>query len=331
MNGRSIGNILILLGLGAGLIAVPFTLSTFYIQLIYVVFMFVALSASWNILGGYTGYISFGHVVFFGMGGYTTAILASRLGLSPFLTVPAGALIAVLVSLLIGFPTLRLRSSYFVIATLGVGAVFQLLALNLSFLTNGADGIVLRLPPWNVRTVRQVFYGIMLAVATIVVLVNYKIENSKFGLALMSIREDEDAAETMGLNTYRLKLLTLAISAFFTGLTGGIHACAVPFIQPLSTFDPSISVSLVLMCILGGLGSYLGAVLGATLLKLLSELLHYTVASELSMVIYGLLLLIMISFRPDGLVGLLETMGLGVRRSKFEIRSEEIITSRDVP
>jgi len=207
----------------------PLRLAGGYLQtLSFLTFLYVTLSTAWNILGGYTGQTSFGHATFFGLGAYTTTILALR-GVSPLLTMPLAGLVAALYGLLWGYPCLRLRGQYFAIATIGVGEATRLLMLNLDdliknsvllqgflrkgVLTGGATGLMLPTPP-DIRAYATGFYYGGMALMFLALLVSWWVKNSKFGLGLLAINMDIDAAETVGVNTTRYKILALLLSAF---------------------------------------------------------------------------------------------------------------------
>jgi branched-chain amino acid transport system permease protein len=285
------------------LAAVPaLTGSIYLMHVLLVIFMFVILAVSWNILGGMTGYVSFGHVTFFALGAYLTAILYRDLGASPFLTAPLGGFLGAAVALLLGWPTLRLREDYFAIATLGLAFIFEVLSWNLP-ITGGGSGIMLTAPNLGIHLTKSVFYLFMWAIMAAAIAVSWAISRSKFGYGLASIREDERAAEVMGVRTARLKLVAFAVSAFFPGMAGGIFAYYVAYIEPGTVFDHSISINVVIMSILGGIGTTLGPVLGAVILSLVSEVMNIVVVSEAKVVVYGLILVVVVLFLPQGILG----------------------------
>jgi branched-chain amino acid transport system permease protein len=282
---------------------VPALSSSIYLMhVLIVVFMYVVLAVSWNILGGMAGYVSFGHVTFFALGAYLSAILYRDLGASPFLTAALGGLLAATVAFLVGLPTLRLREEYFAIATLGLAFIFEVLAWNLP-VTGGGSGIMITAPNFGIHLTKAVFYLSMWTVMVASVVTSWAIGRSRFGYGLASIREDEQAAEVMGVRTARLKAVAFALSAFFPGVAGGLFAYYVAYIEPGTVFDHSISINVVIMSILGGIGTTLGPVLGAVILTLISELMNVIVVSEAKLVVYGVILVAAVLFLPQGILG----------------------------
>ncbi len=285
------------------LATVPALSSSIYLMhVLIVIFMFVILAVSWNIIGGMAGYVSFGHVTFFALGAYLTAILYRDLGASPFLTAPLGGVLAAGVALLVGWPTLHLREEYFAIATLGLAFIFEVLAWNLS-VTGGGSGIMLTAPNFGIHLTKAVFYLSMWTVMAATLMASWLIGRSRFGYGLASIREDEQAAEVMGVRTARLKARAFMLSAFFPGVAGGIFSYYVSYIEPGTLFDHSISINVVIMSILGGIGTTLGPALGAVLLTLVSEVMNVVVVSEAKLVVYGAILVVAVLFLPQGILG----------------------------
>ncbi len=292
---------------GAGVLlvlaTVPVLTSAIYLMHVLIVsFMFVVLAVSWNIIGGMAGYVSFGHVTFFALGAYLTAILYRDLGASPFLTAPLGGILAAAVAFLLGWVTLRLREDYFAIATLGLAFIFEVLAWNLP-VTGGGSGIMLTAPNFGIHLTKAVFYLCMWAIMVATVLTSWAIGRSRFGYGLASIREDEEAAEVMGVRTAQLKRAAFVLSAFFPGVAGGIFSYYIAYIEPGTVFDHSISINVVIMSILGGIGTTLGPVLGAVILSLVSEVMNVVVASEAKLVVYGGILVSAVLFLPQGILG----------------------------
>lgn len=288
--------------------------SIYLMHVLIVIFMFVVLAVSWNIIGGMAGYVSFGHVTFFALGAYFCAILYRDLGASPFLTAPLGGVLAATVALLVGWPTLRLREEYFAIATLGLAFIFEVLSWNLP-VTGGGSGIMLTAPNWGIHQTKTAFFLSMWAVMAATIIASWAIRRSRFGYGLASIREDEQAAEVMGVPTARLKVAAFALSAFFPGIAGGIFAYYIAYIEPGTVFDHSISINVVIMSILGGIGTTLGPVLGAVILTLVSELMNIVVVSEAKLVVYGVILVTAVLFLPQGILGRLRREAGPVARS----------------
>ena len=283
------------------LVVLPlFGLSPNAVRLLFVTFVWVTVSIAWNILGGFGGQVSFGFAVFYGLGAYAAALAVNR-GLPTLVALLLSAGVAVLASLLIGLPTFRLRGPYFAIATIGVSESVRVLMTNVS-LTGGASGYrILETGPF-----RQLdhFY-ISLALAVVALAASVEVRRSRFGLALIAIREDEDAASDLGVNPFRTKLLAHALAAALTGAAGGVYAQYAAFIHPQGVFAFSIGVAILLMPIIGGVGTIWGPVVGGVVYGLIHDEL---VASfpQLHLLIYGSLLILIVLFEPAGLVGLLD-------------------------
>lgn len=277
----------------------------YYLSALFSLFMYTALACGWNIFGGYTGYNNFGHAAFFGIGAYTSALLLLKWGLSPFYTCILGGLLAGICAVIIGYPCLRLRGPYFVLVTLCLGLSARLVVINVEF-TGSSTGLYLPFLKVSMFANRVIFYEVMLALTWIVVLIAMGIERSKYGLGLRSIYQDEDSAETQGVDATRLKISAFALSAFLAGVAGGIYAYYRSYIHPDFIFDIGISVLVVLMALLGGPGTWIGPVLGACIVVVINEVLtaHADIGAEFARIIYGLLLVFVIMYLPHGLVGL---------------------------
>jgi len=276
----------------------------YFVSFVFTVFMYVTLASSWSLVGGYAGYLSFGHVAFFGIGAYANALIAQACGLSAVGTIlaaiPAGA-IAAAVSLVIGYPCLRLRGPYFAVITLCFAFVVHLGVNNLEMF-GGADGLWLKAIALPIGTSRAVFYELMLVLMVLTTVVSAWIGKSKFGAGLRAIREDEEVAQTMAINAPRLKIAAVALSAFFPGVAGGLYAYYLTYIHPDIVFDVNISILIVLMALFGGAASWLGPVVGATGLSFINEILSTFVKAELARVIYGCLFIVVIIFMPNGVI-----------------------------
>jgi len=278
----------------------------FYIDFLLLLFMYTIVAAGWNIIGGYTGYYSFGHTSFFGLGAYTTAILISKLGISPFITFPLGGLVAAVFAFVIGYPTLRLKGAYFAIATLSLSFALQILALNLTPITGGGEGISLPLPPWDIRTTITIIYYIMLVVYVATIGTTYLLEKSRIGLALKCIRDDELAAESVGIPTTLMKFIAFLLSAFFPGVAGGIFAYYATYIDPPTVFNPGISMFAIVFSMFGGAGTVTGPVIGSAILFTVDLLARYTITVPgFDLMVFSAVAVIIILFIPKGLVGIL--------------------------
>lgn len=277
----------------------------YVLQLATVVFMWIALSSSWNILGGYTGYISLGHNVFFGIGGYVAGLFLMELGWSPFVTAPLAGLVAMLLGLVAGLITYRTHGPSFIISTIALLLVVTLLMDNWSYL-GGAAGMSLPLPGFSVSWLKVPFYYAMLVAAIGAVLLGYRVAHSKFGLALRAIASDEVKAEMAGINTRKYKVMAFSISAFFPGVVGAIWGYSLSYLRPVIFLIIAVAARMVLMSIIGGRGTVAGPVIGAILIIGIDEAsVSFLGSSELNLAVTGLLLVATLLFFPQGIVGTL--------------------------
>lgn len=276
----------------------------YFISLLFTVFMFVSLATAWNLIGGYAGYLSFGHVVFFGIGAYSTALMMKGFDLSPLWTIlssiPAGC-IAVLVAVIVGYPCLRLRGPYFAVVTLCFAFVVDLGVKNLDIL-GGPEGLWLKSPDMPIETIRAILFEAMLVIMMLSIALGYWTSISKFGAGLKAIKEDEEVAQTMAIAAPKLKIQAFALSAFCPGMAGGIYAYYLTYIHTDIVFDMMISILIVLMALFGGGGTVLGPIIGAVLLTLINEGLSTFVKAELARIIYGCLFIGVIIFMPNGIM-----------------------------
>ncbi|MEO7982311.1 MAG: branched-chain amino acid ABC transporter permease [Sporichthyaceae bacterium] len=282
------------------------------------IFMFVALASAWNLIGGFAGYACFGQVVFFGLGGYTTAVLMVHAHVDFWISMVLSGIGAAVFGALIGLPLLRLRGHYFAIATLGVAEGTREVVTNLPGLTGGGAGITL--PTVGAEAVTKYlgndgFYLLFLMLAAFAVLVGALVSRSKFGFALRAIHQDEDAAAALGINTTRTKVLTFALSGFVTGLVGAAYAFQQVTIFPQRLFEVEITVLMVVMVVIGGSGTVLGPIVGAVGLQYLSEFLrrNYT---DLHTLILGAIIIVVVVLLPQGIVNYLRD---GVRAREFSL------------
>ena len=295
------------------LLAVPIALphAEYLLDIFFLVFLYGTMATSWNVLGGFTGQVSFGHAAFLGIGAYATALLTAA-GWPLLATFPAGGALAALFSLLIGPPAFRLRGPYFAIATIGIGEASRLIALNWSSLTGGASGVTLNSAPSVVAQYYTAF-----AVCAGAVAATAWIKASRFGYALAAVRSDPDAAETLGVDTTIAKTQALLISAFMLGVAGGVYAMHNLYVSPDSTFGFSTSISLVIMPIIGGIGTIFGPLLGAAIFTGLREQLEanpFLAKYSLDLSVFGLLLCAIVLFEPRGLLGVFDRLTGLLRR-----------------
>jgi len=292
----------ILLIIGLLFAAFPLFIKTTYIySFLIITFMYAALTVGWNIMGGYAGYFSFGHVAFVGAGGYLSAFLLLEYGWSPFLTAPLAGLLAGIIALLVGYPCLKLRGPYFSVVTLIVALAVQVVVVNIPGL-DAPRGLFLPSPADNVLLSRMLLYEGMLVLLLISIAVAMYIENSRLGYGLYAIREDEEVAETQGVNTTELKLIGYIISAFLAGMVGSVFAWYQGFLAPDPMFELEISVLIVLMALIGGTYSWVGALGGAVVISIVREFLMIYVGAEASHILFGVLLIVAIMYLPHGAI-----------------------------
>lgn len=284
----------------AALAAYPVVGTGYGVRAVLQIFMWIALAGSWNVISGLTGYVSFGHVAFFGAGAYAGAILIAGAGWAwPAATV-AGGVTAVVLALLIGYPCLRLKGPYFAIAMLGLNEVLRALVSYFEGLTGGGNG--LSLP--TLDATRPIYY-LMGLLAVAVTALTYAIVTSRFGLRLMTIREDEVAAEAMGIDTFHHKLAAFLLSAIGPGIAGALTARDQGYIEPLSVFPLAITVTMIVMTLFGGKGTVWGPVLGAVALFVIQEIVwaRYPYVHPL---LFGVVIVAVVLLMPRGVLGLLQ-------------------------
>lgn len=298
-----------LLGLVIFLCVIPFHSTDYIVSVLLDILTWIGLTESWIILSGFTGYISLGHSAFFGIGAYVMAISWLKLPYPLIILISAASSMAL--AFAIGFPVLRVRGPYFVILTLGLSEFAKYIFINYEVNVKGTVGrIMLGVP--NIRTL----YFSLLIIAIVTILCAYLIKRSRFGYGLFSIREDEDAAESLGIDTSIYKWLAFGISAFFPGAIGATMALRRTYIDPYSVFDPIVSFQIIVMAFFGGMGKLHGPVLGACILTLISEFLwarypHYY------LIILGVILVFIVKFMPSGILGIFELFGKAGKAVKF--------------
>ncbi|MEJ2344587.1 MAG: branched-chain amino acid ABC transporter permease [Gammaproteobacteria bacterium] len=288
----------LLWGLGLAVVAilaaVPWIATPTLIQFGISTLLLATLAQSWNIIGGYTGYASFGNSVFYGLGSYGTAIAMAQWHLPFAVGLALGAALAVIFAVVLGAPVLRLKGHYFAIATLALAQVMGAIISNLGIA--GRDtGLILPLLRGD-----AIFYESALALLGVTTLAVLWISRSRFGFGLIAIRENESAAAVMGVNTTLYKVLAFALSGLFSALAGGIHAYWITFIDPGSAFDITLNVKMIIMAVFGGPGSILGPVIGAFLLSGVSEILSTEITS-LASLFFGVVIVAAVIFMPKGL------------------------------
>ena len=299
-------------------------------HIMIMIFLYGALATAWNVLAGYCGQISLGHAVYFGIGAYTSTMLVRDAGLTPWVGMIVGAIVAVVVSQIVGYPVFRLRGHYFAIATIGVGEIVQTLVINWDAV-GGARGLFVpikrpdSLLNFQFHESKAVYYYIALGLLLLALGVTWWLERSRRGFVFRAIREDQDAAASLGVHVAREKHVAMAVSAALTALGGTFWAQYVLFIDPESVFPLSLSVLICLVAVLGGVGSLWGPVIGAAVLVPISEFTRVLLGGTgkaLDLVIYGALIMVIAVFQPGGLIGLVRRFGRARRRSSVAQRQE---------
>ena len=288
-----------------GFSLLPFFLDNYLLRLLTTVMMYCVLAWSWNFIGGFVGYPSFGIAAFFGFGAYTGAILLSHKYI-PFWASPiAAGITCFIVAAVIGAPILRLRGHYFAVASLGISEVFREVAMSWTGVTGGGMGV--NLPPLNTGflTIPQVFYFAMFALAVTAWITTRSVARSRLGVAFRCIRQNEEAATMIGIDATRTKIIAFALSAAFPGAAGALYASWVGYIDPSDVFDVLISVKGPVMVLLGGVGTTFGPAVGAVLYLVFEEVVWRSFL-EFHTAILGVIVVCLVLFMPSGLVDLLK-------------------------
>ncbi len=290
-------NLAILAAFGLLLAFLPGGLNLYLRTLVMFTMLYVVLASSWNIISGYTGYVSFGHVMFYGIGSYACGILVVDYGWHWIPTLFIGALVGVGVAIVLGYPVLRLKGPYFAIAMLGAAEGIRVITTVWEGLTHGGNGIGFP----NIENSFETYYA-MLILMVVTILVSYWVGHSRFGIRLNAIREDEVAAEALGINTTFYKLAAFGLSAIFPAIGGGIQAYKVLYIEPDSEFFLQITIAMKLFAMFGGKGTVIGPIIGAIVLYAIQELtwVHFPTAH---LIAYGLFIILVARFMPRGLMG----------------------------
>jgi branched-chain amino acid transport system permease protein len=288
----------VLLALALG----PLVLSGYWVRVLTSAFMMTVVTAGINLMVGFAGYPAFGNVVFFGVGAYAAGIMATAVGAPPLVAIPVAALAATLYALILGYPILRLKGGYFAIATLGINEATRLVVTNLD-ITGGGRGVtmpIIDLPPPIIYG--AIYYYMLIAMVAAIVTIGV-LANRPFGFALCALRDDQEAARVMGIDTTRLKMTAWAISAFFTALVGAGWAYWIAFFEPASAFDVMIAIKGFLMMLMGGTGTVFGPVVGSFFVEMLSEVIWGNFLNVHRLVLGALIVFIIIAL-PTGFPGL---------------------------
>jgi len=298
-NGKTITVALLVL-----LIAVPpFINNNYFMHILISICLYTILTISLNLVTGFAGQLSLGNVAFYGIGAYCSALLMLNFGINFWLATAISACMTGLFGFLIGLPTLRLRGDYLAIVTLGFAEIIRLILVNWAKVTRGPMGLPGIPSPelfGYAFSSNKSYYYLILVVVVFTIFFMWRLTNSGMGLAMLTVKNDEIAARSIGINPIKYKLTAFVISAFFAGIAGSFYASYISFISP-DTFVYNDSCTILAMVVLGGLGSVPGSIIGATVLTLIPELLRFM--SDYRMLIYGLIMVVMMIFRPSGFWG----------------------------
>ncbi len=279
----------------------------FYLDGLILIFIWGGFAGAWNILAGYAGMMSLGHNAFFGIGAYTSTLLLLHFGLTPWIGMIIGGLLALCVGLILGVVCFRLRSHYFALATLAFGEVGSILAVNWRSVTGGSEGLALPIQPSMYlfsfsSKLPYVYIGLFFFL--VVIAVSFAIEHSRLGYYLTASRENEDAARALGVRTGQVRLIAMALSSFLSAIIGTFYAQYVVFIDPTSVMRIQISVQVALFAIVGGIGTALGPAIGAVIFVPITILLRAKMGTSLPglhVIIYGIILVLVLLYMPQGI------------------------------
>jgi len=300
----------------AAMIFLPLFVDTYIIYVANLICIYIILAIGLDFVIGYTGQISLCHAAFFAIGAYTSSILTVDLGFPFWLSMPVGAAFSAVVGFFVGLPALRLAGLYLALVTLGFGEIVQLILINWIPITKGPDGIIVPSPSifgYSFSSDLRVFYMII-PITVFLIIVGRNLINSKIGRALITVRDDEVAAQSVGISLAQYKTISFSLSAFYAGIGGGLYAATTKFICP-TDFSLMTSIEVLAMIVIGGLGTLNGAICGAIFLILLPEILRGI--AEYKELAYGFLLLIFLIFMPHGIWGILKNLFIKIEM-KFQ-------------
>ena len=299
------------------LLFLPLTSTNIHFHHVLIMFMlFATLSQAWNFIGGFAGQVSFGHATFFGIGAYASLVLLKKFDLSPWVGMLVGGGLSVAVAVVIGYPVFKLKGHYFAISTFAVAEIFERLFNNWDFV-EGAIGLPAPVLPEGLinfmwyKTKMPYFY-IVFILFVLVLLLAYRIDRSRMGFYFRAIKQSHEAAEGLGIDTTRYKMLAMMISAFLTAICGAFYAQYILYIDPPSVLSLDISIKIVLIAVLGGAGTIIGPILGAAVLIPLSEYSRIFLGGTgkgVDLIVFGALILIISVFQPQGMAGFFKKAG----------------------
>lgn len=320
----------------AALIVVPVVVNDGFVYHIFItICLFAALSTAWNIVGGFAGQLSLGHAIFYGIGAYTGVMLVNS-GISTWFAMPLGAVISAVVAVIISYPCFRLRGPFFALATVAFLKVFAVLALHFRGFTGGATGMMVPLKiGWSTMIFRErmpslvIAYGLML----LCLAVAWWIRSHRLGFYLIATRERESAARAAGVETVKIRLIAVMISAALTAMVGTFHAMYLTFIEPESVFSLAMSIQIAMFALIGGLGTVFGPLLGAVALVLVAEVTRGWLGSQsvgLHGLVYGSILMLAVLFMPNGLIAFFKPRTKANTKTDVVEVAQEAVTARTV-
>jgi len=322
--------------IGAAIVALLFLglflNNRFYLDILITSMYFSVIAAAWNIMCGFAGQLSLGHVAFLGVGQYTSVLLFTRLGVTPWVGVFAGGLTAMLLACFVGMLALRLKGPFFALATLALSTILQLLTIRFQNFTNGSSGITIPFQPRFANIIfvsPKPYYIIFIVLLMFVLLMTIYMRYSRLGSNLIAIRENDLAASTLGINLFKNKVIALMISALFTSIAGSLYAQYTLFIDPVNSFSPVVSQKAAILSIIGGAGTIFGPILGGLLLTPIEIMLRAWLGSTYQgayLIIYGIILIFVILVIPNGVVG---TVSQSFRSKKSQRIESRISASED--
>ena len=325
VNNKIMKNKLLIITIIAILISLPFLIENQYIlSIASQIFIFASMSMAWNIIGGYARQISLAHAAFFAIGAYTGMLFFLKLNISPWLSFIVGIIIACLFAIIIGLPSFRLRGIFFALATIASGQIIKELLIYYVDFTGGNNGLVIPAKYTGFASFRWVseipYYYFFLILLIIIILIIKFIVKSRLGYYLQAIREDQDAAESLGIKSSKIKMIALLISASMVSIVGTFYGFKMAYICPSMVASFDMSIKIVVITIIGGLGSFWGPVLGAFIIVPLMEMCNAFLPATwngASLVLYGLLLMIIVIFRPEGMISIFTEL-----KHKFALKTK---------
>jgi ABC-type branched-subunit amino acid transport system ATPase component/ABC-type branched-subunit amino acid transport system permease subunit len=301
-----------------------FTANLYYQNLVILALVTAVGATGVNMISGYSGYTSLGHGAFLGLGGYAAAIMSQHLHVTPFAWVPFAGVVAAIFAAILGVIAMRARGAAFAIITLALGSLMLLVAQNWTGLTKGNGGLYFPLPAWSNRIQNWPFHFVLVAILGLALGASAFVRRTRFGLGLMSIRDDEPKAETIGVNTRAYKILGFVLSAFFIGMAGAVYGYYVSSIVPVAAFSVLVSVQFVIAMLLGGAGTLWGPVLGAFMVEIVDEVANNDLGGgNIRLLVYGALLVLVVLLLPSGVI---PTVSASLRRLRDRGRTAEVGT-----